>query len=90
MKTNLEAEVMRDMIALSTRILWLPVLAAAFLFLPGSASAQSATVKGTRAKRKPWLMICARGFRRTRLYSSITCRHFARRLLNCVQTLGRH
>jgi len=44
MKTNPEGEVMRNRIALSTRILWLSVLAAALLLLPSSASAQSATV----------------------------------------------
>jgi hypothetical protein len=44
MKTNPEGEVMRNMVALSSKILWLPVLAAAFLLLSSSASAQSATV----------------------------------------------
>src|SRR6267143_5824686 len=44
MKTNPEGEVMRNTMALSTRILWLSVLATALLLLPSSASAQSATV----------------------------------------------
>src|SRR6266550_4987773 len=44
MKINQEGEVMRSTIARSKRILWLPVLAGAFLLLPRSASAQSATV----------------------------------------------
>src|SRR6267378_2543766 len=44
MKTNAEGDVMRSMVARYTKILWLPVLAGAFLLLPRSASAQSATV----------------------------------------------
>jgi len=44
---------------------------------------------GTRAGRKPWRMILARGFRRTRSYSSITCPHFAQSLRSSVQTLNR-
>jgi len=44
MKINQEGEVMRSTIARSKRILWLPVLAGAFLLLPRCASAQSATV----------------------------------------------
>ena len=39
-----EGEVMRNTIALSTRILWFSVLAAALLLLPSRAAAQSATV----------------------------------------------
>ena len=44
MKTDAEGEVMRNRIALSTRILWIPILAATLLLLPSSVSAQSATV----------------------------------------------
>ena len=44
MKTNPEGEVMRNTVALSMRILWLSVLAAALLLLPGRAAAQSGTV----------------------------------------------
>jgi hypothetical protein len=44
MKTNAEGDVMRSIMTLYTKILWLPVLAGAFLLLPRCACAQSATV----------------------------------------------
>jgi collagen triple helix repeat protein len=44
MKTNPESEVMRISVGVSTKVLWLSVLAVALLLLPSSTSAQSATV----------------------------------------------
>jgi len=44
MKTNPEGRVMRNAVALSTKIPWLLVIALALLLLPGRAAAQSATV----------------------------------------------
>ena len=44
MKMNFEGGVIRSAIALSTEILWPPVIAVTLLLLPGRAAAQSATV----------------------------------------------
>ena len=54
-----EGEVMRNTNALSTRILWFSVLAAALLLLPSRAAVQSATVTDDGAFPGYHLPACA-------------------------------